>query len=122
MLFRSGVKASVLSTMAAVMAVKFAEGGVGFPKAAGIIMKSLPVCSVRRISYATFSIAVWSPGASLRLVEMGNPLAICVRGGALFEPSYRIYSSDEWAGRRIRVSELEPEDEDRVILDRKSVV
>ncbi len=112
----SGIKANILSTMTAVMALKFSESGQEFPKAAETMMRVLPICSVRRISYATFSIAVWSAGRTLKVVEMGNPEMIYLREGKELEVPTKVYSSKEWENRCIRVSEIYPKEEDRVVL------
>ncbi len=112
----SGVKANILSTMTAVMASKFAESGLEFPKAADTMMRALPVCSVRKIAYATFTIAVWNEDGLLRIVEAGNPAALYIRNGAELKLDAKVYSSDEWEGRTIRLSEVYPADGDRLLL------
>ncbi len=112
----SGVKANILSTMTAVMAVKFAESGMEFPRAADTMMRALPVCSVRKISYATFTIAIWSPDGLLKVVEAGNPGLAYIRDGKEMELDSKTFSSDEWSGRTIRLSEVKPEDGDRLLL------
>ena len=55
----SGVKANILASMTATMALKFANeltGPRGILHAAEIMMDALPICQVRKISYATFTI------------------------------------------------------------------
>ena len=52
----SGVKANVLATMTTSMAIKFLESNVPMLEAVEIIMDSLPICEVRKIGYATFSL------------------------------------------------------------------
>ncbi len=112
----SGVKANILSTMTAVMAVKFAESNLEFPKAADTMMRVLPVCSVRKIAYATFTIAIFTQDGLLRIVETGNPSPLYIRNGAALKLDARVYSSDEWAGRTIRLSEVYPADGDRLVM------
>ena len=51
----SGIKANILATMTSTMILKFLEEGKDILKATEVIMNSLPVCQVRKISYATFS-------------------------------------------------------------------
>src|SRR5574344_1388122 len=51
----SGIKANILSCMTATMLLRFIEEDIKIKKAAEIIMNSLPVCKVRKISYSTFS-------------------------------------------------------------------
>lgn len=49
----SGIKANVLATLTATMALQYVAGRMNIRKAAGEIMRTLPVCKIRRISYAT---------------------------------------------------------------------
>jgi serine phosphatase RsbU (regulator of sigma subunit) len=51
-----GVKANVLATLTASMAVNFTIEHKEVQKTAEIIMNTLPVCSVRKVSYSTFTI------------------------------------------------------------------
>ena len=52
----SGVKASVLATLTATMALKFMASTMDMRESAEIIMDTLPICSVRKISYSTITI------------------------------------------------------------------
>ena len=69
----SGIKANILATMTATMILKFIEDGKDILKATEVIMNSLPVCQVRKISYATFSAFECSDEGYIRIVEEGNP-------------------------------------------------
>jgi hypothetical protein len=69
----SGIKASVLSTLTATMALKYMENHMDLEKAASVIMKTLPVCKERRISYATFTILDISAEGIVNIVEYDNP-------------------------------------------------
>ena len=51
----SGIKANILSCMTATMLLRFVENSqIPIKHAAEIVMNSLPVCKVRKISYSTF--------------------------------------------------------------------
>src|SRR5574344_906908 len=76
----SGIKANILSCMTATMLLKFVEGQVNIKKAAEIIMNSLPVCKVRKISYSTFSAIDCDDEGNVKIVEEGNPQFILIRG------------------------------------------
>ena len=76
----SGIKASVLSTLTASMALKYMENHMDIEKAASVIMKTLPVCKVRRISYATFTIIDISSNQTVNVVEFDNPSLLCFSG------------------------------------------
>lgn len=82
----SGIKAGVLSTLTATMALKFVESEMPPERAAEIIMNTLPVCRERGISYATFTLVDIRPGASVRIVEYDNPDYVIVRESTLVEP------------------------------------
>lgn len=75
----SGVKASVLSTLTAVMAARFTAGYQDVKRTAEIIMKTLPVCKERKISYATFTIIDVDSSGMARIIEYDNPPAVIVR-------------------------------------------
>jgi hypothetical protein len=76
----SGVKANVLANLTATMARKFVMEQMDLCASAEIIMNTLPVCSVRKISYSTFSIADISRNGKARIIEYDNPRALYFRG------------------------------------------
>lgn len=82
----SGIKAGVLSTLTATMAMKFVESDMPVKRAAKIIMDTLPVCSERGISYATFTLVDVEPSSRVRIMEYDNPSYVLVRGGTAIEP------------------------------------
>ncbi len=51
-----GVKANILATLTATMAINFTREHKEVERIAEIIMNTLPVCSERKISYSTFTI------------------------------------------------------------------
>jgi serine phosphatase RsbU (regulator of sigma subunit) len=69
----SGIKAGVLSTLTATMALKFVASDIPPRRAARIIMNTLPVCRERGISYATFTLIDIEPNAATRIIEYDNP-------------------------------------------------
>jgi hypothetical protein len=81
----SGIKAGVLATLTATMAASFIADDIPIRRAAGIIMKTLPVCKTRKISYATFSIVDIEPSGAVRIIEYDNPPYLVVRGGKALE-------------------------------------
>ena len=99
----SGVKANVLATMTTSMAIKFLESNVPMLEAVEIIMDSLPICEVRKIGYATFSLFDFRLGGKARISEMGNPGYIHLRGTdeiAPLKPTCRWSSSASGAPSR----------------------
>lgn len=77
----SGVKAGVLSTLTATMAMRCVERRVPLEQTARTIMRTLPVCAERRISYATFSIVEVSPDQEVRVLEYDSPPFVRAAGG-----------------------------------------
>src|SRR5579863_4029224 len=75
----SGVKASVLATMTATMALKFTAGAMDIRHSAEIIMDTLPICSVRKISYSTFTVVDMESSGQTRIIEHGNPSFLLIR-------------------------------------------
>ena len=75
----SGVKASVLATMTATMALKFTASAMDIRRSAEIIMDTLPICSVRKISYSTFTVVDMASTGETRIIEHGNPPFLLIR-------------------------------------------
>ena len=113
----SGVKAHVLATMTTSMAVKFLASNIPTLEAAEIIMDSLPVCEVRKIGYATFSLFDFRLGGHARITEMGNPGYIHLRGTEEVAPlrDDRVVS-EHWPDRDVRECELDFKAGDRLIM------
>lgn len=113
----SGVKAHVLATMTTSMAIKFLESNVPTLEAAEIIMDSLPICEVRKIGYATFSLFDFRLGGKARVTEMGNPGYIHLRDTEEVSPlSDRTVVSAHWPDREVRECEADFRPGDRIIM------
>lgn len=82
----SGIKAGVLATLTATMAIKFVANDIPIRRAAKIIMDTLPVCSDRGISYATFTLVDIEPNAAIRIMEYDNPPYLLIRQNTIIEP------------------------------------
>jgi hypothetical protein len=82
----SGIKAGVLSTLTATMAMKFIASDIPMKRAADIIMNTLPVCKERGISYATFTLVDIEPNSAVRIMEYDNPAYVLVRENTIVEP------------------------------------
>ena len=75
----SGVKANVLSTLTATMALKYVSNNFDIKKTARVIMRTLPVCKTRRIAYSTFTIVDIDRDGNTHIVEYDNPPFILIR-------------------------------------------
>lgn len=113
----SGIKASVLSRMTTAMAMKFAAAEEDVLRSAEIMMGALPECSVRKISYSTFTIMNIRPYGVTRVVEMGNPSFLLLRGGEEVDvPEPKRIVSEKWSDRAIDIYSFKLEVGDRVIV------
>ncbi len=111
-----GVKASILSLMTATMALKYTANDTDIVRAAEVIMDALPVCQVRKISYATFTVVDIQSDGAARVVEMDNPPITLVREGKAVNLEFEEVSSPRYHDRVIRVYNLELRPGDRLIF------
>lgn len=112
----SGIKANILSCMTATMLLKFVEQEVNIRKAAEIIMNSLPVCKVRKISYSTFSAIDCDDEGHVKIVEEGNPDFVWIRGTEVLQPEYQEVVSKEFKNRKMKTYKFKVEQGDRLIF------
>ncbi len=84
----SGVKAGVLATLSSVMGLNYLNSFRDPAKAAKSIMETLPVCSVRNISYSTFSMVDIDFDREVRLVEYDNPPILVIRDGKVLQREF----------------------------------
>jgi len=112
----SGVKANILSLMTATMLLRFAEEDFEITKAAEIVMNSLPVCKVRNISYATFSVVKCDDDGNVHLVEEGNPDFIWMRGTEVLPAPYSLKPSKSFPDRQLKIYRFQVEIGDRLII------
>jgi hypothetical protein len=75
----SGVKANVLATLTATMAMKFVSADIEMQAASKIIMSTLPICSKRKIAYSTFTIMDINDDGSVKIMEYENPTYLLYR-------------------------------------------
>ena len=111
----SGIKANLLACMTTTMALEFVRSNMDVLLSAETIMDTLPVCEVRRISYATFSIFDLQIGGKSRIIEMDNPPFIHLRNGKDLKVSRQSMVSDRWPDRRVQLAEIYAITGDRLI-------
>ncbi len=112
----SGVKANILSTMTAEMGIRFIASDTDIIHSAEMMMDALPVCQVRKISYATFTIIDSISDSSLRIIEMDNPNCIYIRQQKELQLEEEVFFSPRHKKRKIRVMKVKPQPEDRLIV------
>lgn len=113
----SGIKANVLATLTTSMAAGCIEGRVPIERTAEAIMNSLPVCSIRKISYATFSIIDIDYTGAAQIIEYDNPPFMLVRNGRSVEIDKRAITFKGVEKRNtIYASSFRLQEDDRIIV------
>jgi hypothetical protein len=114
----SGVKANVLASLTSSMAVNFAIEHREVRKTAEIIMDTLPVCSIRKISYSTFTIIDIEDTGQTTIVEYDNPPCLLLRNNREFDPGWENIEleSEKHKGKIIRTCSFMAQKEDRIVF------
>lgn len=113
----SGIKANILSCMTATMLLRFVEKQeIPIRKAAEIVMNSLPVCKVRKISYSTFSIIDVNDEGVARIIEEGNPEFLWIKNGEIMDPPFETIQSKTFQNRCMKSYKINLELGDRLIF------
>ena len=114
----SGVKANILATLTATMAINFTREHKEVDRIAEIIMNTLPVCSERKISYSTFTIIDIETTGRTNILEYDNPSTIVLRGNQIFDPAWKNVTLDKGknTGKILNTCSFIPEKEDRIIF------
>jgi hypothetical protein len=113
-----GVKANILATLTATMALNFTREHKEVDHIAEIIMNTLPVCSERKISYSTFTIIDIESSGRATILEYDNPSTIVLRGNQIFDPQWKkvVLDKGKHAGKILKNCSFYPEKEDRIIF------
>jgi hypothetical protein len=113
-----GVKANILATLTATMALNFTREHKEVDRIAEIIMNTLPVCSERKVSYSTFTNIDIENSGRVNILEYDNPLTIILRGNQLFDPAWKkvILDKGKNAGKVLKTCTFIPEKEDRIVF------
>ncbi len=113
----SGIKANVLASLTASMAVNFIAEHKDVSQASELIMNILPECSERKVSYSTFVIFDYRPGEKAGLIVYDSPLPVITRGDRLYnaEWTYTELTSGKHSGKRIYQTAFMPGNTDRIV-------
>jgi len=113
-----GVKANMLATLTATMAVNFTREHKDYQTIAEIIMNTLPVCSVRKISYSTFTIIDVEDTGEVSILEYDNPHCVIIRNDKVYDPGWEniVMESEKNMGKELRAVRFRPHKEDRIVF------
>ena len=109
----SGVKANILATLTAKIAVTMLKNGATLEETVDTMVSTLPECSVRKLAYCTFTIAKIMNDGSVYTVEFDNPKFFLLRNGKLRETEIKtVYLS----GKVIYERWFQMDEEDFLVL------
>ncbi len=113
-----GVKANMLATLTATMAMNFTIEHRNPERIAETIMNTLPVCSERQLSYATFSIIDIESNGKVHILEYDNPHCILVRNNKHLPLNWQkiVMSSEKHQGKKLRYCSFFHKKEDRILF------
>lgn len=86
----SGVKANILATLTSKILGTMLYEGAEIESCVETIAKTLPICKVRKVAYATFSILQIFHSGEAYLVEFDNPSCVFIRDGKIVHYDYEI--------------------------------
>ena len=81
----SGVKASILSTLTSKIIFTMIAAGLSLEDCVHTIAETLPVCSVRKVAYSTFTIMRIVNSNEAELIQYDNPTVILLRDGEEYD-------------------------------------
>lgn len=114
----SGIRANVLSSLTATMAIRSIESNLSPLKTAELISRTLPVCSIRKISYSTFTIVDVDEQGMVQIAEYDNPRFVLIRDGRIEDPDFERFSFKTVNTRRneILCSRFQARSGDRLVF------
>lgn len=115
----SGVKANILSTLTSKILATMMGKGAAIEECVETIAKTLPICSVRKVAYATFSILQIFHNGDAYLVEYDNPDCVFIRGKKIIKYPYE---TREIEGKKIHEYRFKVEKNDCFVLMSDGVI
>lgn len=115
----SGVKANILSTLTSKIISTMMKNGSSLEDTVDTIVHTLPVCSIRKVAYSTFSILEITANKEAYLVEFDSPNCIFIRDNKLLPIEYK---TREIAGKTILEARFKVETDDILVLISDGVI
>jgi hypothetical protein len=114
----SGIKANVLATLTASMALNFVKDLKDVQHSSELIMNILPKCSERKISYSTFTILDIKDDNTVEMIVYDSPLPIILSKHGLERIKWEEIElhDGEHTGKQIFIGKYKANLEDRIIF------
>lgn len=81
----SGVKANILATLTSKLLCLMIANGVNIEECIASVISTLPVCQVRKVAYATFTVIHLNNDGKGYIFEFDNPPLIYLRNGDIYQ-------------------------------------
>jgi len=115
----SGVKANILATLTSKIMITMLDKGASLQDTIDTITNTLPVCQVRKIAYATFTIVDIDKDLNCKIIEFDNPPTFLLRKHEMQVLEKREISS---SGKKVLISEFKLEIDDEIIVVSDGVI
>ena len=109
----SGVKANILSTLTSKMLCLMIANGVDIEECIASIISTLPVCKVRNVAYATFTVIHVDNDGKGYIFEFDNPPLIYLRNGQVYDLPRE---KKTIVGRTVYCSLIDAEENDCIVF------
>lgn len=115
----SGVKANILATLTSKILGTMLREGANIESCVETVAKTLPICKVRKVAYATFSILQIFHSGEAYLAEFDNPSCVFIRDGKIVDYPYEIR---EIEGKKVHEYRFQVKKNDCFILMSDGVI
>lgn len=115
----SGVKANILATLTSKILGTMLREGATIESCVETVAKTLPICKVRKVAYATFSILQIFHSGEAYLAEFDNPSCVFIRDGKILKYPYEVR---EIEGKKVHESRFQVKKNDCFTLMSDGVI
>ncbi|MFA6866626.1 MAG: SpoIIE family protein phosphatase [Clostridia bacterium] len=115
----SGVKANILSTLTSKILCTMIANEVDIEECVETIIQTLPVCKVRGVAYATFSVVHINSNGQGYMIEFDNPAAIYIHNGQALDFERKQL---DVLGKKVYKSDLNLQCDDYIVMMSDGVI
>lgn len=115
----SGVKANILATLTSKILGTMLREGASIESCVETVAKTLPICKIRKVAYATFSILQIFHSGEAYLAEFDNPSCVFIRDGKIVKYPYEVR---EIEGKKVHESRFQVKKNDCFTLMSDGVI